>query len=47
MCQHRTSDDGGVAGVILGNVLLDLAYQVSAHIGSLYAIEIVSMLTRE
>ena len=31
----RTSNDSRVAGVILGDVLLDLADQVSAHVGSL------------
>lgn len=30
-----TSNDGRVAGVILGNVLLDLSNQISAHISSL------------
>ena len=31
----RTSNDGRVAGVILRNVLLNLADQVSAHVSSL------------
>ena len=31
----RTSNDGGVAGVVLGDVLLNLADQVSAHVSSL------------
>ena len=30
-----TGDDGGVAWVILGDVLLNLAHQVSTHIGGL------------
>jgi hypothetical protein len=32
---HQVGDDGGVARVILGDVLLHLAHQVGAHIGSL------------
>jgi hypothetical protein len=28
----RTGDDGGVPGVVLGDVLLDLAHQVGAHV---------------
>ena len=31
----RTGNDGGVAGVVLGDVLLDLAHEVSAHISGL------------
>ena len=32
---HLTSNDSRVAGVVLGNVLLDLANQVSANISGL------------
>ena len=33
--EYCTSNDGGVAGIVLGDVLLDLADQVSAHVSSL------------
>ncbi len=33
--RKRTSNDGRVAGVVLRDVLLDLANQVSAHVSSL------------
>lgn len=35
MSSDRTGDDGRVAGVVLRNVLLDLADQVSTHVSSL------------
>ena len=44
--QH-TSDDGGVAGVVLRDVLLDLAHQVGAHISSLRAAKQGSQYQRD
>ena len=32
---HVVGDDGGVAGVVLGDAGLDLAHQVGAHVGAL------------
>lgn len=35
----RTGNDGGVAGVVLRNVLLNFAHQVSTHIGGLQRVK--------